>query len=116
MMSSMPRSITTHIDSPSQLGFRLREARERAGMSQRQLSFDGCTSAYISRLEAGARVPSLQMVNELASRARRQPPVALDRRRGAVRQRTDLLEASVALRIGDVDEAEQLYRGAPAAG
>src|SRR6267378_6532761 len=64
----MPRSLTTHIDSPRDVGLRLREARERAGLSQRQLAFPGCTAAYISRLEAGARVPSLQMVNQLAAR------------------------------------------------
>src|SRR5437764_3214488 len=64
----MPRSLTNHIDSPRELGIRLRSARENAGLSQRQLAFLGCTAAYISRLEAGARVPSLQMVNQLALR------------------------------------------------
>src|SRR4051794_41343621 len=70
----MPRSLTTHIDSPGELGVRLRSARETAGLSQRQLAFEGCTAAYISRLEAGARVPSLQMINELAVRLRGSPP------------------------------------------
>src|SRR5256885_15284193 len=61
----MPRSLTTHIDSPREVGLRLKTARERAGLSQRQLAFPGCTAAYISRLEAGASVPSLPMVNQL---------------------------------------------------
>src|SRR4051812_50036211 len=65
-MRVMPRSLTTHIDSPKEVGVRLKTSRERAGLSQRQLAFPGCTAAYISRLEAGARVPSLQMVNQLA--------------------------------------------------
>ena len=64
----MPRSLTTHIDSPRAVGERLKDARDRAGMSQRQLAFPGCTAAYISRIEAGARVPSLQMINQLADR------------------------------------------------
>src|SRR5947208_14797706 len=64
----MPRSLTTHIDSPREVGLRLKTARERAGLSQRQLAFPGCTAAYISRLAAGARVPSLQMINQLALR------------------------------------------------
>lgn len=64
----MPRSLTTHIDTPAAFGERLRSAREAQGTSQRKLSFPGCTAAYISRLEAGARVPSLQMVEELALR------------------------------------------------
>jgi transcriptional regulator with XRE-family HTH domain len=71
--NEMPRSLTTHIDNPNALGQRLREAREAAEISQRQLAFPGCTAAYISRLEAGARVPSLQMVNELASRLNVRP-------------------------------------------
>src|SRR4051812_50203762 len=67
-MCRMPRSLTTHIDSPREVGLRLKAARERAGLSQRQLAFPGCTAAYISRLKAGARVPSLQMVIQLAAR------------------------------------------------
>src|SRR4051812_49550299 len=67
-MRRVPRSLTTHIDSPRDVGLRLKAARERTGLSQRQLAFPGCTAAYISRIEAGARVPSLQMVNELALR------------------------------------------------
>ncbi len=106
----MPRSLTTHIDSPTELGHRLRAARERAGMSQRQLAFPGCTAAYISRLEAGARVPSLQMINELAARLGVSSPwlaVGVD---APFSEPTDLLEAEVALRLGDVQEAERLYR------
>ena len=106
----MPRSLTTHIDSPAELGTRLRSARETAGLSQRQLAFDGCTAAYISRLEAGARVPSLQMVNELAVRLGVSSQWLATGVDASFAEPTDLLEAEVALRIGDVDEAERLYR------
>jgi tetratricopeptide (TPR) repeat protein len=106
----MPRSLTTHIDSPSQLGIRLRQARERAGLSQRQLSFAGCTAAYISRLEAGARVPSLQMVNELAVRLGVSARWLSTGVAAPFTEPSDLLEAEVALRLGDVEEAERLYR------
>jgi transcriptional regulator with XRE-family HTH domain len=64
----MPKRHWTYVDDPVALGARLKAAREHAGLSQRQLAFPGCTAAYISRLEAGARVPSLQMVNQLAAR------------------------------------------------
>ncbi len=64
----MPRSLTNHIDSPLSVGLRLKRAREEAGLSQRQLAFTGCTAAYISRIESGARIPSLQMLHELALR------------------------------------------------
>ena len=64
----MPRTLRTHIDSPKAVGRRLLKARRQARLSQRQLAFPGCTAAYISRLEVGARTPSLQMINELAKR------------------------------------------------
>lgn len=105
----MPRSLTTHIDSPRQLGIRLKKARERAGLSQRQLAFPGCTAAYISRLEAGARVPSLQMVNQLALRLEvtgQWLAIGVD---AAFVEPVELLDAEVALRLGEVDEAERLF-------
>ena len=57
-----------HYDDPVEVGKRLNTARQAAGLSQRELAFPGCTAAYISRIEAGARVPSLQMINQLALR------------------------------------------------
>jgi tetratricopeptide (TPR) repeat protein/DNA-binding XRE family transcriptional regulator len=58
----------SHVDDAGSVGRRLREARERAGLSQRDVAFDGCSPAYISRIESGARVPSLQVLRELARR------------------------------------------------
>ncbi|MGZ4333644.1 MAG: helix-turn-helix domain-containing protein [Gaiellaceae bacterium] len=111
----MPRSLTTHIDSPREVGRRLKEARTRAGLSQRQLAFPGCTAAYISRLEAGARVPSLQMVNQLAARLDVTGTwLATGVEAGAVD--SDLLDAEVALRLGELDQAEALYRAHADAG
>jgi tetratricopeptide (TPR) repeat protein len=108
-MWRMPRSLTTHIDSPKEVGMRLKASRERAGLSQRQLAFPGCTAAYISRLEAGARVPSLQMVNQLALRLEvtgQWLATGVD----ADIQPSELIDAEVALRLGETDEAERLYR------
>ena len=106
----MPRSLTTHIDSPREVGIRLREARERAGLSQRQLSFPGCTAAYISRIEAGARVPSLQMINQLALRLDTSGQWLATGVEAAPEAPVDLVEAEVALRLGEIDEAERQYR------
>src|SRR6188508_1110194 len=61
----MPRQKSTHVDSPAAVGERLKVAREKAGLSQRQLSFPGCSPAYISRIESGDRIPSLQLLREL---------------------------------------------------
>jgi tetratricopeptide (TPR) repeat protein len=96
------------VDDPKAVGERLRTAREAAGLSQRQLAFPGCSPAYISRIEAGDRIPSLQLLRELGRRlgvtedflatgadAR---PVAFS-----------ILEAEVALRLDDLDRAETLY-------
>jgi tetratricopeptide (TPR) repeat protein len=106
----MPRSLTTHIDSPKELGLRLRQAREKAGLSQRQLSFPGCTAAYISRLEAGARVPSLQMINQLAMRLEVSGQWLATGVDDEPASPTELVDAEVALRLGEIDEAERLYR------
>ena len=58
----------SHVDDPVAVGRRLKDARLAAGLSQRQLSFPGCSAAYISRLEAGDRVPSLQLLRKLAAK------------------------------------------------
>ena len=109
-MCGMPRSLTTHIDSPREVGVRLKASRERAGLSQRQLAFPGCTAAYISRLEAGARVPSLQMVNQLALRLEVTGQWLATGVEAAAVQPSELIDAEVALRLGEIEEAERLYR------
>jgi transcriptional regulator with XRE-family HTH domain len=106
----MPRSLTTHIDSAKDVGRRLREARTKAGLSQRGLAFPGCTAAYISRLEAGARIPSLQMVNQLAARLDVTGSWLATGVDAIVVEPADLVEAEVALRLGEIDTAEALYR------
>ena len=88
---------------------RLKASRERVGLSQRQLAFPGCTAAYISRLEAGARVPSLQMVNQLALRLEVSGQWLATGVEADV-QPSELIDAEVALRLGETEEAERLYR------
>jgi tetratricopeptide (TPR) repeat protein len=94
------------VDSPAAVGVRLREARERAGLSQRQLSFPGCSPAYISRVESGQRIPSLQLLRELGRRL----GVSADYlATGQEETRWDsLVEAEIALRLDDVEAAEHL--------
>jgi transcriptional regulator with XRE-family HTH domain len=62
------RARVPHYDDPSAVGKRLFESRQAAGLSQRELSFPGCSAAYISRIERGERIPSLQVMRELARR------------------------------------------------
>ena len=62
----VPRTLHKHLKRG--YGNRLKKSRLRAGLSQRALAFPGCTAAYISRIEADARYPSMQMIYELAAR------------------------------------------------
>ncbi len=64
----MPRRPSDHIDDPKALGLRLRQARLAAKLTQRALAFEGCTSAYVSRVEAGVRTPSFQVIREWSRR------------------------------------------------
>lgn len=64
----MPRQKSQHVDSPAACGKRVRYARTAAGLSLRDLSFTGCSAAYISRIERGERTPSIQILRELGRR------------------------------------------------
>jgi tetratricopeptide (TPR) repeat protein len=93
------------------VGRRLKEARERAGLSQRQLSFPGCSPAYISRIEAGDRIPSLQLLREMGGRlgvSEDYLATGHERHEEAVK----LVEAELALRLGELDLATELYEDA----
>src|SRR5919199_871294 len=52
------------------VGERLRRLRLERGMSQRDLAGPGTTYAYISRIEAGHRKPSLKAMRLLARKLR----------------------------------------------
>ena len=104
----MPRQKSTHVDDPRAVGQRLRSAREAAGLSQRQLAFPGCSPAYISRIESGDRIPSLQLLRELGRRL----GVSEDHlATGSDPQERDhaALEAEVALRLDELDLAGGLF-------
>jgi tetratricopeptide (TPR) repeat protein len=104
----MPRRKSTHVDDPVEVGRRLREARERAGLSQRQLSFPGCSPAYISRIEAGDRIPSLQLLREMGKRL----GVSEDYLATGTERHDEnavLVEAEINLRLDERDEAAKLY-------
>jgi len=97
-----------HVDSPQGVGNRLKEARLAAGMSQRELAFPGCTAVYICRIERGDRVPSLQVLRQLADRVGVDEEfLATGKARAA--EVDGLLEAEVALRLDQLELAEHLY-------
>jgi transcriptional regulator with XRE-family HTH domain len=49
------------------IGERLRMARRARGLSQRKLEAAGVSFAYISRIERGRRIPSLEVIRRLAA-------------------------------------------------
>jgi len=92
------------------VGVRLKEARERAGLSQRALAKPGYTGAYISRIENGNRTPSLALLRELARR--------LGVSEGHLARGEEstpelpVSELELAVRLGDEERAEELLRDA----
>ena len=54
--------------APETVGERLRRLRSERGLSQRDLSSPGVSYAYISRIEAGARRPSVKALRKLAEK------------------------------------------------
>ena len=107
----LKRPRTPHYDDPVAVGTRLHAAREAAGISQRELAFPGCSAAYISRIERGERIPSLQVMRELARRIGiSESTLAYGRERidAAVSDAVNAVEAAEV--AGDRDEVAKAYR------
>ncbi|MDQ3867687.1 MAG: tetratricopeptide repeat protein [Actinomycetota bacterium] len=77
-------------------------------MSQRELAFPGCSPAYISRIEAGDRIPSLQLLRELGRRLGVTEDYLASGSTG-LSQQFSLIEAELVLRLDDLDRAHELY-------
>ena len=106
----MPRRPSDqHIDNPAAVGRRLRQTRVDAGLSQRALAFPGCTPAYISRIEAGQRIPSLQLLRELANRIGVDVEYLARGDEASAAVTDPLAEAELELRLGDVEAAEKHF-------
>lgn len=103
----MARKKSTHVDNPAAVGRRLREARERARLSQRALAFEGCSAAYVSRVESGDRIPSPAVLRELATRLKvSESWLAIGKEDTAS---TTLRDAEIALRLDETESAETLF-------
>src|SRR5438876_10364046 len=63
MLTSVTEGSTTE-----GVGARLKRLRLQRGLSQRDLSSPGVSYAYISRIEAGARTPSVKALRKLAQK------------------------------------------------
>ena len=107
-----PRQKLSYVDDAVSVGRRLRAAREQAGISQRALSFPGCTAAYISRIENGERIPSLQLLREFAARLGVSEQYLAYGRDDVPTAQTSPTEARVAIRMGDFSTARELANAA----
>src|SRR3954451_21677202 len=70
-MSELFRMIQASVSkdtSAETIGARLKRLRLQRGLSQRDLSSPGVSYAYISRIEAGARTPSVKALRKLAQK------------------------------------------------
>jgi len=72
-------------------------------MSQRELAFPGCSAAYISRIERGERIPSLQVMRELAGR------IGIGEAELAYGH--DAIDPDVSRAVRDVEAAEKAGQG-----
>jgi transcriptional regulator with XRE-family HTH domain len=95
------------------IGARIRRLRLERGLSQRELSGPGVSYAYVSRIEAGQRDPSLKALRILA----RKLGVSLEHLEtgaavsGAQERELQLTDAELELRLGDdLQAAEQSFR------
>ena len=99
-----------HVDDPAAVGQRIRSLRVQRGLRQSDLAFEGCTAAYISRIEAGARVPSLQLLREIGTRLGVSADYLATGGDTVAAAELALADAQLAQRLGDLDAAEQSFR------
>jgi tetratricopeptide (TPR) repeat protein len=95
------RSRPTHVSDPKELGRRVHEARVDRGLSLRDVAFPGCSASFLSRVEAGLRVPSTPVLVELASRLHVPPEQLLGHRVDRRVAESAMDAAEVAARMGD---------------
>jgi transcriptional regulator with XRE-family HTH domain len=95
------------------VGERLRRLRLARGLSQRQLAAEGISAAFISRIEAGSRRPSVRAIRLLARKLRVSPDyLETGRQLGEGNERElKLADAELALRFAENSaEAERTFR------
>jgi len=98
--------------SEESIGDRLKRLRLERGLTQRELAVPGVSYAYISRIEGGARQPSVKALRKLAHKLGVTPEYLelgseLDEQE---RRELRIAEAELALRLGDAGAAEASLR------
>lgn len=96
------------------IGQRLKRLRLERGMSQRELAAPGVSYAYISRIEAGTRQPSVKALRRLASKLRVSADyleTGSDLDPAAARE-LQLSDLELAVRLGELDGVESALQSA----
>src|SRR6478672_4154447 len=94
------------------LGARIRHLRRKRAMTQRDLSFDGCSYSYLARIEAGDRRPSPRVLIEIARRLGVPPEELTGEVSSEQRSRSlEVLDAMMMIRLEQYEQAEELLRG-----
>ena len=90
------------------VGERLKRLRLERGLSQRELAAPGVSYAFISRIESGARQPSVKALRQLARKLQVTPTyLETGREVDELEERElRLADAELALRLGGRDKAE----------
>ena len=91
------------------IGQRLKRLRLERGLSQRELAAPGVSYAYISRIEAGTRQPSVKALRRLAAKlgvTADYLETGSDLDEDGVRE-LRLMDLELAVRLGEPDRAEQ---------
>ena len=94
------------------IGQRLKRLRLERGLSQRELAAPGVSYAYISRIEAGTRQPSVKALRRLAAKlgvTADYLETGSDLDEAAVRE-LQLADLELAVRLGETDGAEEGLR------
>jgi transcriptional regulator with XRE-family HTH domain len=99
--------LTPDGDTSETVGARLRRLRVERALSQRELSAPGVSYAYISRIEAGARRPSVKALRMLARKLGVSPEYLEtgSEIRDTERRELRLADAELRLRLDDADVA-----------
>jgi tetratricopeptide (TPR) repeat protein len=102
-----PHDSTHATGADEYFGRRLRETRQRAGLSQSDLATDGVSSSYVSLLESGKRQPTRATALALAKRLRVSVDFLLSGFSAGERHKLDLelKYAELALRNGEGADA-----------
>ena len=100
------RQVPAEAHDDETIGRRLRRLRTERGFSQRDLSAPGVSYAYISRIEAGARQPSVKALRMLARKLGVSPDYLETGRelRDQDQRELRLSELELRLRLGDESE------------